>query len=387
MCVNRLLTPPASRYHPHQLIQGTLPPMPETTLSAPLRILLGLAAFVVIIAGMKTASELLVPFLLAAFIAIIAAPAIFWLEHRKVPSALAIIIVIAAVLLFFGLIGTLIGTSVNDFTQQLPDYQARLGDEINAVTAWLNARGLEISLSGITQYVDPGKAMLLASNFLKGLGGVLSNTALIFLTVIFMLAEASSFPRKLRLMVGPGGSMGGFEQFLERMNAYIKIKTLTSLATGALVSLWLLILGVDYALLWGVLAFLLNYVPNIGSIVASVPAILLAFIQHGTLTAILTAAGYIVVNIGIDNFIAPRFTGRGVGLSTLVVFLSLLFWGWVFGPVGMLLSVPLTMIAKIALDSRADTRWLGIILGPEGGDDPVTEAKPVKKKITKSSKS
>jgi AI-2 transport protein TqsA len=342
--------------------------MPETALSAPLRILIGFAAFVIIIAGMKAATELLVPFLLAAFIAVIAAPAIFWLERRKVPSVLAIIMVILAVLLVLVLIGTLIGTSVNDFTQQLPNYQARLGDEINAVTAWVQARGLKISLNGITQYVDPGRAMELASNFLRGLGGVLSNTFLIFLTVIFILAEASSFPRKLRLMLGPDGSIGGFKQFLERMSAYIKIKTLTSLATGVLVTIWLLILGVDYALLWGVLAFLLNYVPNIGSIIASVPAILLAFIQHGTLSAILTAAGYIIVNVGIDNFIAPRFTGRGVGLSTLVVFLSLLFWGWVLGPVGMLLSVPLTITAKIALDSREDTRWLGILLGPESGE-------------------
>ncbi|HEX5057098.1 MAG TPA: AI-2E family transporter [Gammaproteobacteria bacterium] len=358
--------------------------MQTSTLSAPLRLLIGLAAFVVIIAGMKASADILMPFLLAAFISIIAAPAIFWLERRKVPAALAITLVVLAVVLFFTLVGTLIGTSVNDFTQQLPDYQSRLGDEINAVTTWLNARGL-ISLDGITQYVDPGKAMQLASNFLKGLGGVLSNTALIFLTAVFMLAEASSFPRKLRLMLGPDGSMGGFQQFLDRMNAYVKIKTLTSLGTGILVSLWLLILGVDYALLWGVLAFLLNYVPNIGSIIASVPAVLLAFIQHGTLSAILTAVGYIVVNVGIDNFIAPRFTGRGVGLSTLIVFLSLLFWGWVLGPVGMLLSVPLTMIAKIALDSREDTRWLGILLGPEGGDEPAAET-ALKKKAEKKPK-
>jgi AI-2 transport protein TqsA len=358
--------------------------MHESGISGPLRILIGLACFVVIIAGMKASAEILMPFLLAAFIAIIAAPAIFWLERRKVPAALAITVVILAVLLFFTLVGTLIGTSVNDFTRQLPNYQLRLGDEIGAVTAWLNARGFQVSLEGVTQYVDPGRAMQLVSNFLRGLGGVLSNTFLIFLTVIFILAEASSFPRKLRLMLGPRGSMGGFEQFLERMNAYIKIKTLTSLGTGALVSIWLLILGVDYALLWGLLAFLLNYVPNIGSIIASIPAILLAFIQHGTLTAVLTAAGYIVINVGIETFIAPRYTSRGVGLSTLIVFLSLLFWGWVLGPVGMLLSVPLTMIAKIALDSREDTRWLGVMLGPEGGDEPEVKsekAEPSERKI------
>src|SRR4051812_14665842 len=147
--------------------------MLDITLSAPLRLMIGLAAFVVIIAGMKASADILMPFLLAAFIAIIAAPAIFWLERRKVPGALAITLVILMVVLFFTLVGTLIGSSVNDFTQQLPDYQSRLGDEINAVTAWLKARGLRISLNGITQYVDPGRAMQLASNFLKGLGGVL----------------------------------------------------------------------------------------------------------------------------------------------------------------------------------------------------------------------
>jgi AI-2 transport protein TqsA len=350
--------------------------MTASVFPVPLRILLGLAAFVVIIAGMRAAAEILVPFLLAAFIAIIAAPPMFWLERRKVPTALAIIIVILTVLGCTALLGALIGTSVNDFTQQLPDYQLRLGDEINTVTAWLNQQGFRISVSEITQYVDPGKAMQLASNFLKGLGGVLSNTFLIFLTVIFILAEAFSFPRKLRLIAGPGRSLASFEQFFDRMGAYIKIKTLTSLGTGVLVAIWLLILGVDYALLWGVLAFLLNYVPNIGMIIASVPAILLALIQHGPLTAILVAAGYIVFNVVIDNFIAPKYTGRGVGLSTLVVFLSLLFWGWVLGPVGMLLSVPLTMTAKIALDSRADTRWVGILLGP---DDLQNELVPIKK--------
>jgi AI-2 transport protein TqsA len=354
--------------------------MTVSVFPVPLRILLGLAAFVVIIAGMRASAEILVPFLLAAFIAIIAAPPMFWLERHKVPTALAIIIVILVVLGCAALLGALIGTSVNDFTQQLPDYQLRLGDEINAVTAWLNQQGLQISLTGITQYVDPGKAMQLASNFLKGLGGVLSNTFLIFLTVIFILAEAFSFPRKLRLIAGPGRSLKSFEQFFDRMGAYIKIKTVTSLGTGVLVAIWLLILDVDYALLWGVLAFLLNYVPNIGMIIASVPAILLALIQHGPLTATLVAAGYIVFNVVIDNFIAPKYTGRGVGLSTLVVFLSLLFWGWVLGPVGMLLSVPLTMTAKIALENRDDTRWLAILLGP---DDPQNELTPVKKKLVK----
>jgi predicted PurR-regulated permease PerM len=120
---------------------------------------------------------------------------------------------------------------------------------------------------------------------------------------------------------------------------------------------------VDYPVLWGVLAFLLNYVPNIGSILAGIPAVLLGFLQHGSLTALVLISGYAGVNIVMGNLIEPRFMGRGLGLSTLIVFLSLIFWGWVLGPVGMLLSIPLTMIVKIALESNKDTAWISVILG------------------------
>ncbi len=143
------------------------------------------------------------------------------------------------------------------------------------------------------------------------------------------------------------------------------IKTLVSLATGIAIAIWLGVLGVDYAMLWGLLAFLLNYVPNIGSIIAAIPAVLLALVQLGVGSALLAALGFLVVNAAIGNVIEPRFMGRGLGLSTLVVFLSLVFWGWVLGPVGMLLSVPLTMTVKIALESNEDTRWIAILLGPQ----------------------
>jgi predicted PurR-regulated permease PerM len=140
------------------------------------------------------------------------------------------------------------------------------------------------------------------------------------------------------------------------------IKTTTSFITGIFISVWLAIIGVDYPILWGSLAFLLNYVPNIGSIIAAVPAIILAFIQLGLWSALFTALGYVLVNGIIGNIVEPKFMGRSLGLSTLIVFLSLVFWGWILGPVGMLLSVPLTMTVKIALESNSSTRWIAILL-------------------------
>ena len=327
--------------------------------------MLGTAAFVVIIAGMRAAEPLLVPFLLAAFIAIIAAPPMFWLQRHKIPTAVAILLVITAIVGITLILATFIGSSVNDFSSALPEYQNQIKTKTAGLIDWLNSFGLSISKKEILASFDPSQAMQLASSIFKGLGGVLSNVFLILLTVIFILAEATSFPRKLKTILGEDNSLDSFQTFLDNMQTYIGIKTLTSLATGIIVSLFLAIIGVDYWLLWGLLAFLLNFVPTIGSIIAAVPAVLLALIELGFTAAVFTATIYIVTNVVIGNFVEPRFMGKGLGLSTLIVFLSLLFWGWVLGPVGMLLSVPLTMTAKIALDSREDTRWLATLLGPE----------------------
>jgi predicted PurR-regulated permease PerM len=189
-----------------------------------------------------------------------------------------------------------------------------------------------------------------------------------------MLLEATSIPAKLRFIVGEqDSSMAPFEKFIGNVKNYMAIKTIVSLASGICVAILIYIMGVDYPMLWGMLAFALNYVPNIGSIIAAIPPVLLAIIQVGFFKAMMVAVGFVVINLVIGSVIEPRYMGRGLGLSTLVVFLSLLFWGWVLGPVGMLLSVPLTITAKIALDSRDETRWMAVLLGPESITLPASE--------------
>ena len=212
---------------------------------------------------------------------------------------------------------------------------------------------------------------------LRGLSALMSNGFLIFLTVIFILAEASSFPRKLASTLSdPDQQMPYFEAFADNINRYMAIKATTSLITGLLAWAFLSIVGVDHPLLWGLVAFLLNFVPNIGSVLASIPPILLALVQFGPLQAGIVAIGYVAINVGIGAGVEPRFLGRGLGLSTLIVFLSLIFWGWTLGPVGMLLSVPLTMTAKIALESSPQTRWIGTLLGPADVRRGNQEAEP-----------
>jgi predicted PurR-regulated permease PerM len=327
--------------------------------------MLGLAAFVVVIAGMRSAQEIIVPFLLAVFIAVISAPAFLWLQRYKVPTLLALLLVVLAIVVFGVGIAALLGTSLDEFSKALPSYQERLTGQVVVLVAWLQKLGLEVSDQALLNYLDPGSAMRLASNILKSLGGVLTNAFLIILTVIFILLEVSTFSGKLRHAQGsPESSLAHFHSMLENIKRYMGIKALTSALTGLLITVGLAIVGVDFAVLWGFLAFLLNFIPNIGSFIAAVPAVLLALLQLGTGSAIVVAIIFAVVNVSIGSVFEPRLMGSRLGLSPLVVFISLVFWGWVLGPVGMFLSVPLTISVQIVLDSSADSRWLAVLLGP-----------------------
>ncbi|MCW9023223.1 MAG: AI-2E family transporter [Gammaproteobacteria bacterium] len=325
--------------------------------------LVATAALIVIFAGLRTVAPILIPFLLSVFIAIMCLSPLHWLQQHKVPTALAVLIVITALILILLLLGVFVGTSLTDFTRSLPQYQERLDSLMGAALMGLGKLGLDTSSFNMKDVVNPAAAMHLANSLLGGLSQVLSNTFLIILTVVFILLEASSFPVKARAMLGAAHTLEHFDTFIQSVNSYVGIKAVVSLATGFTVAIALAIIGVDYPILWGFLAFLLNFVPNIGSIIAAVPAVLLALIQLGVGSALATGMVYLVVNLVVGSIIEPRLLGKGIGLSALVVFLSLIFWGWMLGPVGMLLSVPLTITVKIALESNEQTRWAAIWLG------------------------
>ena len=323
---------------------------------------------IILVAGMKAGHTILVPLLLSMFLAIICAGPMMWLENKRVPSAVALFLVMLGVLGLGVAMVAMIGTSVDDFSLALPRYQVRLDQELAGVFGWLQHQGLAISTPDLLSHVNPGAAMELGAKMLTGLGGIFTNSFLILMTVIFMLMEASAFRRKIQLIwEGDDRSSGTFGQFAYDVQHLLAIKTAMSLGTGLAVGIWVAVMDVDFPVLWGLLAFLLNYIPNLGSILAGAPAVLLGFIQFGIGRALLVAAGYVVVNIVFGNVIEPKIMGRRLGLSTLTVFLSLVFWGWVWGPVGMILSVPLTMVVKIALEGREDTRWIALLLASDAG--------------------
>lgn len=342
----------------------------EQNSSTRLRAIGGLMAFasvIIIISAIRYAADLIVPFLLALSIAILCLPPLTWMRRRHIPIALAVIILIVLIVAGFFGVGFIIGHSIGNFVNDLPKYQHRLQGLLTNAIALAHRVGWDISTQGLTQQLNPDRAFSFVTQFFRSLGRVLGDGFLIVLTVLFLLFEASVLPDKLAMMpeaTSDHRSLEVFRAFVDSMQRYVFLKTVLSLGLGLVVSMVLWGLGVSYPLLWGLLAFMLNFIPNIGAFLSAIPAILLALMQGGWPLFWSSGIVLFVIHFVTGNIIEPILMGERLGLSTLVVFVSLILWGWVLGPVGMLLSVPLTMIIRIGLDSYPQTRWIAVLLGP-----------------------
>ena len=319
------------------------------------RTLVAMAALVIVFAGIKLAAEIVVPFLLALFIAIICSPVIKAMTQRKVPHGIAIALLFILILIVFFFLAGLINSSVQEFTRSIPQYKVLLSERINDVMALAQKLKLPIVISreAIMEHFDPSVIMNFVSRLLLNFSGVVTNAFVLILAVIFMLLEAPTMKHKLALVLSDNehdvvAEEHHIDRILDGVISYLGVKTVISLLT---------------AILWATFSFLLNYIPNIGSIIAAVPIVVQALLLNGFGVGIGVTVGIIVLNILIGNIIEPKMMGKTLGLSTLVVFFSLLFWGWLLGTVGMLLSVPLTMAFKITLESSESTKKYAALLG------------------------
>jgi AI-2 transport protein TqsA len=328
-----------------------------------LRVLITGASLCVVIAGLRAAGPIVVPVLFSAFLSVLAIPPVNWLQSKRMPDWLAVTIVFVGVIGTFVLVSMLIGNSIASFSENLPEYEARLVEMTSGWFLWLEGQGIEVSTDSLIAQIDAGQAADLAGSLVSGIGSLLSDTLFVLLTTAFIMAEAAGLPRKLQAAFGDQGDVERFRGITSDIQEYLSIKTNISLVTGLLAGVLCWAVGIDYPVLWGVITFLLNYIPNLGSIIAAIPPILLGFVQYGWERSIVVLIGYLVINTIMGNIIEPRITGRRLGLSSLVVFLSLVFWGWVWGPLGMFLSVPLTMLVKILLENSDDLKWAAVLLG------------------------
>ena len=325
------------------------------------RFLIGAACLVVVIAGLRAAATVVLPFLVAVFLAVVSVPLMRWLERHKVPRPLAVLGTVLSAVGVIVLLGLVVGQTVGEFTAAAPGYQARLQDLTDSVVVLLDDAGVPVEGIRVLDLLPPGLFDIVGGVF-GAIASFASNTFLVLLTAVFIMMEAAGFGAKLRAAFGQDANFGQFEHMTQQVQKYLVIKTAISAGTGLVVGLWVAALGLDFALLWGLVAFVLNFIPNLGSIIAAIPAVLLALVQFGPARAGVIALGYVAINLVFGNFVEPLLMGRRLGLSTLVVFVSLVFWGWVWGPIGMLFSVPLTMVVKIALENTKDFRWLAVML-------------------------
>jgi predicted PurR-regulated permease PerM len=338
--------------------------------------LLTVAALVVVVAGLKLAAPLLVPFAAALFLAILTLPVLTWLEQHRVPRILAVAVSVLINALVIGLLGLLLSGSVASFVEAAPRYQAQLVALIDGLVRALEVRGVPAARWLEEGLFDAASMVDLVGSTLRGVATLFTDLLLVITTMVFLLLEVSALPAKLRAAFGPQQVtlIWRYARIRLEVQRYLMMKTVVSVVMGVFSWLGVWLVGLDFPLLWGVTAFLFNYIPNIGPILAAIPPLLLSTVQLGFGPTLFIAALFLSLHLGVGNILEPMLFGRRLGLSSLVVWLSLIFWGWVWGPIGMLLSVPLTVIARIVFENSRDLRWIAVLLSAEPGEELDTPA-------------
>jgi len=327
---------------------------------------LGAVLVIVAIVVLKLARPVLIPFILAVFLSYIIDPALTLLTRCRCPHPAAVAIVLILMFVFLYLAGVLVYTSGKAFVSELPKYQDRLADLRSLLEKGVGPLKMDVS-SALTS-LDLERV---GGFVLKGIGpffGVLGKLSLVFLFLVFIVAGRGRAEAKIPRAIGDGQA-GRVRGVMERINAqiqkYLVIKTAVSVANGVMVWIVLKIFGVDFAALFGLLAFFLNFIPNIGSFVAMILRVGFTFFQFG---GFWTPFWVFAITEGLDailgNVIEPRVMGKGLGLSPLLVFFSLLFWGWLWGVPGMILSVPLTALIKIVCQNVPGLKPVAVLMGP-----------------------
>ncbi len=323
------------------------------------------ACVAIVIAGIRSASSIIAPFLLAAFVAGVSLPMLDWLRRLGARTAVAIVAVVllnAALLSFFGWI---VLESFTELRLAFPAYLERWQILEAAIRSRLATLGVDPGPDYYASLAQPGRLLELATTAARNLTSVLSLGLLILLYLVFMLAESVAFPDKWRAVFGQNSQgIGGAATVLRQVQRYLVLKTAISLATGTAVGVGAFLLGVDFALFWGFLAFVLNYIPSIGSFIAAFPAVIVALLQFGPGRALGLAAVYLAVNVILGNFADPILVGRQLRLSPIVVLMSLVFWGWTLGITGLFLAVPLTIALRIVMQGSTALSRYAALMGP-----------------------
>lgn len=333
-----------------------------------LKVLLTIASAVIVIAGIHAAKIIIVPVILASFLAIVSYPVTRLLKDKfRLPHWLAVTFTVIINFSFLIGIGLLTQFLAGDFNQIWQDkYNPLIYAKFDEVQIWLKDHNWEIQAKSMfDSAMETMRQPLvdMTATFVTKAFSIIAVTTLVLILMTFFLGESPRFHINAKRITKKNGmGIQYFIKALSNIQKYLIIKTSMSLITGILAWVICYVMGVDLPLLWAIIAFALNYIPTFGSIVAAIPPILLALLLLGTSEAIIVAGAYLLINFAIGNMIEPLLLGKQFGIATSVVLLSVLFWGWLLGPVGMFLAVPMSMLVKLALENSRDLNWVALLM-------------------------
>jgi AI-2 transport protein TqsA len=332
-----------------------------------LRVMLVLAATVVVLVGMRLAAPILNPILFAVVLSLLFSPIYAWLRHHRIPTPLALIFMLVGLTVLFVGIFLIMGISIARFSGDIASYAGKLNVQVGNLQDLVRSAGL--SEVNIRDAVKPSALAGALGSVLAGVADFLSNLFLILIIVLFLLAEGPAMMNRLR------SSAGGDHPQVERLTVFgqnvvrqLGLRAIVNLVTGAGVTILMFVLGVDFPLMWGILTFFLSFIPWIGLPLAVAPAVVLALAEHGIERALLVIAGVIVINILAENALSPMLMGRGLSLSPTVLFIGFIFWAWLLGGPGAFLAAPLTIFVVLMLETFPETRWLAAVMGMSAPD-------------------
>src|SRR5215210_6893271 len=339
-----------------------------------LRVVLLLAALVVVFVGMRLAAPILDPIFFAVVLALLFSPIYAWLRRRRVPTPLALVIMLVGLTVLFLGIGGILGVSIARFSGEIGSYTGKLNGQLDNIQSLTKSLG--ISKADLHKALSPSALTGAIGAILSGVAAFLSNHFLILIIVLFLLAEGPAMMNRPRASTGEDHPQAArFAVFGRSVIRQLGLRAIVNLATATGVVLLLFVLRVDFPLMWGVLAFFLSFIPWIGLPLAVAPAVVLALAEHGLTTALLVIAGVTVINILAENALSPMLMGRGLSISPTVLFIGFIFWAWLLGGPGAFLAAPLTIFLILMLETFPETRWLASVMGMggPGPDAPVPE--------------
>ncbi|ADG87748.1 protein of unknown function UPF0118 [Thermobispora bispora DSM 43833] len=331
-------------------------------------VLVGAAAAVITLAGIHAVSSIIGPIVLALTLVIAVSPLREWLARRKAPVWMQIAIPLVVVLLVLLSMIAILSLAAAQLAILAPTYADQVTAMLTDLQRWAAERGYgSEQLNKVLSSLDPGKIIELAQSVLSSLVGVLSSLFLIVVLLLAMCLDAPMFSRVIAAIAPERPALAqALTSFTDKTRRYLIVSTIFGLICAILDVAALYVLGVPLPLLWGVLALITNYIPNIGFILGLAPPALLGLLEGGPRTMLLVIVAYVVINVVVQSFIQPKFLGDAVGLSTTATFVSLIMWTWVLGPLGALLAIPLSLLVRaLLIDSDPRGKWAAALVSGE----------------------